>query len=219
MYDAMLFDLDGTLIDTESLALVTGLAAFAAHGHAVDEAFMHGLVGKDEPTAARMIRAALPGVDLTAVNLHWREGFTAGVDDGLALKPGAALTCCPRWPLRWPSSPRPGRDGAHRKLGIAGIAEVLHPCRDAGRRDRARSPRPTPTFWPPPCSAWPRALPGVRRQRDRGRGRAPRRMHRGAGARRGAEPGPLGASPGAGPSDRRADGRADLRARGSLAKG
>ena len=72
MYDAILFDLDGTLIDTESIALVTGMAAFAAHGHEVDEAFMHGLVGKDEPTAAQIIRAALPGVDLEAVNLHWR---------------------------------------------------------------------------------------------------------------------------------------------------
>ena len=30
MFDAILFDLDGTLIDTESLALAAGLAAFAA---------------------------------------------------------------------------------------------------------------------------------------------------------------------------------------------
>ena len=60
MYDALLFDLDGTLIDTESIALATGLAAFAAAGHAVDEAFMHRLVGRDEPTAAGIIRAAIP---------------------------------------------------------------------------------------------------------------------------------------------------------------
>ena len=64
MYDAILFDLDGTLIDTESIALATGMAAFAAHGHDVDDLFMHGLVGKDEPTAAKIIRAAYPGVDL-----------------------------------------------------------------------------------------------------------------------------------------------------------
>ena len=43
--DAVLFDLDGTLIDTESIALVTGLAAFAEVGHPVDDSFMHRLVG------------------------------------------------------------------------------------------------------------------------------------------------------------------------------
>ena len=33
MFDALLFDLDGTLIDTESLAIAAGLAAFAELGH------------------------------------------------------------------------------------------------------------------------------------------------------------------------------------------
>lgn len=124
MYDAILFDLDGTLIDTESIALVTGIAAFAANGHAVDERFMHGLVGKDEPTAAQIIRAALPGVDLAAVNLHWRKSFNEGVDAGLALKPGASdLLPVLAAPLAIVTST--GRVGAHRKLGLAGIAEAF----------------------------------------------------------------------------------------------
>lgn len=121
MYDAIFFDLDGTLIDTESIALATGMAAFAAHGHDVDVAFMHGLVGKDEPTASRLIRAALPGVDLTAVNLHWRKGFNDGVDSGLALKPGA-LDLLPALQIPLAIVTSTGRIGAHRKLGLAGIA-------------------------------------------------------------------------------------------------
>lgn len=140
MYDAILFDLDGTLIDTESIALVTGMAAFAAHGHHVDELFMHGLVGKDEPTAARIIRAALPGVDLEAVNLHWRKGFSNGVDSGLALKPGAdALLPALSAPLAIVTST--GRAGAHRKLGIAGIAEAFT---HVVTLDDVRAPKPDP---------------------------------------------------------------------------
>jgi beta-phosphoglucomutase-like phosphatase (HAD superfamily) len=140
MYDALLFDLDGTLIDTESIALATGLRAFAAHGHPVDEAFMHGLVGKDEPTAARIIRAALPDADLDAVNRHWRAGFAAGVDLGLALKPGAdellALTLLPRAIVT-----STGRPGAHRKLGIAGIAGAFT---HVVTLDDVTAPKPAP---------------------------------------------------------------------------
>ena len=140
MYDAILFDLDGTLIDTESLALATGLAAFAAHGHDVGELFMHGLVGKDEPTSARIIRAALPGVDLDAVNLLWRQGFNDGVDAGLELKPGAAdLLPALAAPLAIVTST--GRVGAHRKLGIAGIA---HAFTHVVTLDDVRAPKPDP---------------------------------------------------------------------------
>lgn len=140
MYDALFFDLDGTLIDTESIALATGMAAFAAHGHAVDEAFMHGLVGKDEPTAARLIRAALPDADLAAIHDHWREGFGAGVDRGLELKPGAAeLLSLLRQPLAIVTST--GRRGAHHKLAIAGIAEAFT---HVVTLDDVSAPKPAP---------------------------------------------------------------------------
>jgi beta-phosphoglucomutase-like phosphatase (HAD superfamily) len=140
MYDAILFDLDGTLIDTESIALATGMAAFTAHGHPVDKAFMHALVGKDEPTAARIIRAALPGVDLTSVNEHWRKGFNDGVEAGLDLKPGAKdLLPALAAPLAIVTST--GRVGAHHKLGIAGIAKAFT---HVVTLDDVRAPKPDP---------------------------------------------------------------------------
>ncbi|AZL58920.1 HAD family phosphatase [Tabrizicola piscis] len=140
MYDALLFDLDGTLIDTESIALATGMAAFAAHGHDVDVSFMHALVGKDEPSAGRLIRATLPHVDLDAVNLHWRTAFSAGVESGLALKPGVTqLLAAVRQPLAIVTST--GRTGAHRKLAIAGIADAFT---HVVTLDDVTAPKPAP---------------------------------------------------------------------------
>ena len=72
MFDAIFFDLDGTLVDTESLALTSGLWAFAEVGHPVDATFMHGLVGKAEPQAELIILQALPKIDLTAFRAAWQ---------------------------------------------------------------------------------------------------------------------------------------------------
>jgi len=120
MIDAIFFDLDGTLIDTESLAVASGLAAFAAVGHPVEESFMHGLIGKDMPTAGRLIAAALPALDQDALHRHWGQGFHAATAKGLALKPGAeALLAARLRPMALVTSS--GRDEAHRKLDIAGL--------------------------------------------------------------------------------------------------
>jgi beta-phosphoglucomutase-like phosphatase (HAD superfamily) len=88
MYDAVLFDLDGTLVDTEILAQRAGMAAFATLGHPVDVTFMHTLVGKDGPASEAIIRAAMPSLDLAAFNRLWAEGFKVGLTDDLRVMPG-----------------------------------------------------------------------------------------------------------------------------------
>lgn len=123
MYDALLFDLDGTLIDTEAVALTSGLEAFEALGHAVDAAFLHSLIGVDQPTSRQIIRRHRPGLDIARLDALWQGRFLAETEAHLPLKSGAeALIAAAAGlaPLAVVTSS--GRTEAHRKIGVAGIA-------------------------------------------------------------------------------------------------
>lgn len=122
MFDAILFDLDGTLIDTESVALRIGMQSFAALGAPVEIGFLHGLVGIDLPSSAAIISQAHPLLDQQALHAAWRQGFLEATSaDGLALKAGVTeLLNAQLRPMAVVTSS--GRAEAHRKLDLAGIA-------------------------------------------------------------------------------------------------
>ncbi|MES2144750.1 MAG: HAD family phosphatase [Pseudomonadota bacterium] len=121
MYDAVLFDLDGTLIDTEAISVLTGRKAFAALGHAVTPEFMHGMIGKDGTTTSRLIVAAMPRIDVVRLNSLWAEGFRAAIQDSVPLKPHAHRVLAGiSLPRAIVTSSR--RHEATTKLGLASLA-------------------------------------------------------------------------------------------------
>jgi HAD superfamily hydrolase (TIGR01509 family) len=117
MIDAILFDLDGTLIDTESVAVTAGMAAFEKCGQRVDLAFMHSLVGVDQPTARIRIKSVFPNLEMDRA---WQSAFEAAIARDLPIKPGAVQLLEMRLrPMAIVTSS--GRAAAHHKLQLANM--------------------------------------------------------------------------------------------------
>jgi len=88
MFDAVVFDLDGTLLDTEALTQAAGILAFADCGVMVDPAFLHSLIGRDDITGAGIIRAQFPAMDFDAFTARWTHQVATHYAGGIPLKPG-----------------------------------------------------------------------------------------------------------------------------------
>ncbi len=90
-YRAVLFDLDGTLIDSERHNLVAWRAACAHHGFALSDAFYHSLIGLSKVKADERLQEEFgPGCDVVALRETRREIFYHAWDNGSPVpwKPG-----------------------------------------------------------------------------------------------------------------------------------
>jgi HAD superfamily hydrolase (TIGR01509 family) len=88
MFDAVIFDLDGTLIDSESITQAAGIEAFASLGVQVEPEFLHSLIGIDDKTGGGLIRARFPDLDTDAFAMAWTRGVRQRYADGVPLKAG-----------------------------------------------------------------------------------------------------------------------------------
>ncbi|MFN3844393.1 MAG: HAD family hydrolase [Paracoccaceae bacterium] len=142
MFDAVFFDLDGTLVDSERLSLQSGSKAFAAQGHDNMNELLHSLVGVDQGTAATLILARCPGIDLAGLNAEWESAFLKAQNLELILKPGASDIVHGlrnSHSLALVTSSR--RDPAEARLVQAGLRPAFHAV---VTRDDVSEPKPHP---------------------------------------------------------------------------
>jgi HAD superfamily hydrolase (TIGR01509 family) len=88
---AVLLDMDGTLVDTEGFWWDVEVEVFAALGHTLDESWRHVVVGGPMTRSAGFLIEAT-GADITLAELTvlLNEGFEDRIDRALPLMPGAA---------------------------------------------------------------------------------------------------------------------------------
>ncbi|MFJ7265527.1 HAD family hydrolase [Streptomyces sp. NPDC099050] len=88
---AVLFDMDGTLVDTEVLWWQTTVEIAADLGHVLTDADAPEVVGRAvEDTAAHLVRVAGAG-DVREVARVLTESFFGRVEEGAPMRPGAQL--------------------------------------------------------------------------------------------------------------------------------
>ena len=88
-FDAVIFDLDGTLLATEQMTIETGETALARMGRVAPDGLLASLVGFDEPTSRGILREHL-GADFDFPHLDrmWAEALIERRDrDGIPLRP------------------------------------------------------------------------------------------------------------------------------------
>ncbi|MGV9250276.1 HAD family hydrolase [Streptomyces sp. NPDC003697] len=88
---AVLLDMDGTLVDTEGFWWDVEVEVFAALGHTLDDSWRHVVVGGPmSRSAGFLIEATGADITLAEISVLLNRGFEDRIGAGLPLMPGAA---------------------------------------------------------------------------------------------------------------------------------
>ncbi|AVH59674.1 MULTISPECIES: HAD family hydrolase [Streptomyces] len=89
--EAVLLDMDGTLVDTEGFWWDVEVEVFKALGHTLDESWRHVVVGGPMTRSAGfLIEATGANIPLAELTVLLNEGFEDRIDHSLPMMPGAA---------------------------------------------------------------------------------------------------------------------------------
>ena len=88
-FQAVIFDMDGTLLDTEAIALAAGHQTARTHRQPITQAQFESLIGKENETAMQELRGfGSADLDVVAFKRDWGQNFRRLAEQGIPVKPG-----------------------------------------------------------------------------------------------------------------------------------
>lgn len=149
-FQAVIFDMDGTLLDTESRAIQAGIATLTALGLPQLEDVLHDLVGRAGPEVNDILRAGFgQDLDIDHFKTTWDINMREACASGIPQKPGAADLLAHLSAQTMPIALGTNADSASALVntGRAGLGAHFTADNIFGR-DRSTAPKPAPDiFW------------------------------------------------------------------------
>lgn len=148
-YDAVIFDMDGTLLETERLVIDAGLVAFRTLGMPPRRDVLESMVGHSGAEGELLLRAAFGRTfDREAFDAACSAAFSTVLAQGIPLRPGVTELLDHLDTIAMPRAVATNShtDHAHENLATAGIAAYFQRHHIHGR-DRVAQPKPAPDLF------------------------------------------------------------------------
>lgn len=145
-FAAAIFDLDGTLLDTERLVIDAGLEVLSSLGHAVSRGFMISLVGIDAAEGHRRLCAHVgSAIDPEGLDVAWSAATRRYYAGGIPLMAGVEVLLgdLAARALPFAVATNSATANARRKLAEAGLAHRFAEAHVVGF-DAVALPKPAP---------------------------------------------------------------------------
>jgi beta-phosphoglucomutase-like phosphatase (HAD superfamily) len=148
-FDAVIFDLDGTLIDSERLVVDAGVLALGRLGLPPRRDVLLSMVGTVGDAELQVLQAAFgPAFDWDAFEAEWSLALGGAFDGPIPQRPGAEALLSRLRDLRLPVAVATNSTtaSARRNLRGAGLLPLIGEARVFGR-DQVDRPKPAPDLF------------------------------------------------------------------------